>query len=101
MNILDSGSLYFLAIFVNVRCEFCVLQSALPNCMSINSVCLKINEWIQEYFVTKNERKDQRLWFVSEFQKIQLCVGHTGRQVGCFVVHPLLGHKPSFPPCFP
>jgi hypothetical protein len=58
MNILDSGSLYSLAIFVNARCEFWVLQSVLPNCMSISNVCLKINECIQEYSMTKNERKD-------------------------------------------
>ncbi len=95
MNILDSRSLYSLAIFVNARCEFWVLQSTLLNCMSISSVCLKINECIQEYFVTKNERKDQGLWFVSESQKIQLCVSHTGRQVGCFVIHPLFGHSTS------
>ncbi len=43
--------------------------------------------------MTKNERKDQGLWFVSESQKIQLYVGHTGRQVGCFVFHPLFGHS--------
>jgi hypothetical protein len=38
----------------------------------------------------KNEIKDQGLWLNSESQRVQLCVGPSGRQVGYFVFHTLL-----------
>ncbi len=37
----------------------------------------------------EQKRKDQVLWFVTEFQRIQLGVGPLGCQVGCFVFYPL------------